>query len=456
MATQNSGAVTPKKQYPFSVSHRDVWAIAGPTAIAFSTTPLLGITDMTVIGRLGQVELLGGLILGALAFDFIAAIFNFLRTGTTGLTAQAVGAKDPAAQVTQLYRALLIAAVLGFGAIILQKPIEWVALKSFAPSAETAHALHAYFAIRIYAMPLSLGNYALLGWFLGRGSARLGLMLQVLLNVINISLSVFLVLYAKWGIEGVAIATVTAELVGFGAGLFVALRTVKGLDVTGFPPVTFARVVARAAMKRLIVLNGNILIRSIMLMLMFSFFIAQGSRSGDMILAANGLLMNFMMVSIFFLDGIAMAAEQICGKAVGANYRPAFMQALRLTNLWGLVIGALLSVAIWFSGPVIIDFMTTSDVVRQGAREYLIWAALVPLAGAVAFNMDGAFTGATWDVAFRNSSFIASAEFFATWAIFATLYGNHGLWLTLVLNFVVRGIILYGFLPGQLRRTFKD
>lgn len=440
--------------HPFSVSHRDVWQIAAPTAIAFSTTPLLGITDMTVIGRLGQVELLGGLILGALAFDFIATIFNFLRTGTTGLTAQAVGAKDPAAQITQLYRALLIAAVLGFAAIILQKPIEWLAVKSFSPSAEIARVLGEYFSIRIFAMPLSLGNYALLGWFLGRGSARLGLLLQILLNVINISLSVFLVLYAKWGIEGVAIATVSAELIGFGVGLFVALRTVRGLDITDFPPVTFARVINRAAMRRLIVLNSNILIRSILLMIMFAFFTAQGARAGDMILAANGLLMNFMMVSIFFLDGIAMAAEQLCGKAVGANYRPAFMQALRLTNLWSLVIGGMLSGVIWFSGPMIIDFMTTSEIVRQGAREYLVWTACVPLAGAIAFNMDGAFTGATWDVAFRNGSFFTVAAFFATWAVLVPLYGNHGLWLTLVLNFIVRGGILYGFLPGQLRRTF--
>lgn len=443
-------------QNPFSVAHSDVWAIAAPTAIAFSTTPLLGITDMTVIGRLGQVELLGGLILGALAFDFIATIFNFLRTGTTGLTAQAVGAKDPAGQITQLYRALLIALVLGFAAIILQKPIGWIATASFSPSSETARVLGIYLSIRIFAMPLSLGNYALLGWFLGRGSARLGLALQILVNVINISLSIFLVLYVKWGIEGVAIATVTAELFGFCAGIFVALRTVKRLNAEVDEPVTFSRIINPIAMKRLIVLNGNILIRSIVLMIMFAFFTAQSSRAGDVVLAANGLLMNFAMIGIFFLDGIAMAAEQLCGKAVGANYRPAFMRALGLTNLWSIIIGAALSLLVWFCGPLIIDFMTTSETVRHAARDYLVWAACIPFAGAIAFNMDGAFTGATWDVAFRNGSFLAGAAFFAVWAVLAPPYGNHGLWMALVINFVIRGMILFAFLPSQLRRTFGE
>jgi MATE family multidrug resistance protein len=431
------------------VTHGQVLRIALPMTLAYLSTPLLGFTDTTVIGRLGSAELLGGLAIGAILFDFIFTVFNFLRMGTTGLTAQAIGAGDRAAAAAILWRALSISLVVGLAIIALAGPIRETGLALMGGGAEVQAATRRYFDIRILAAPLTLANYAVLGWFLGHGRAGIGLLLQTVLNGTNIALSVWLVLGLGWSIEGVAWATLIAEAVALCAGLAL-VAAIHGRQALAPPALVFDG----ARFARLFAVNRDIMIRSTALLFVFAFFTAEGAHLGDLVLAANAVLVNFFFLASYFLDGLAVAAEQLVGTAIGARARARTGQAIRLTVGWGLAMGLVAAAVLFAAGPAIIDFVTTAQPVREAARVYLPWAAATPLVGALAFEFDGVYIGATWSREMRNWMLASVALAGIVWWIALPVLGNHGLWLALVVFLGARGITLALRCPRNLDREF--
>ncbi|MEL6948401.1 MAG: MATE family efflux transporter [Pseudomonadota bacterium] len=292
--------------------------------LAFLSTPLLGLADTAVIGQLGSAALLGGLAIGAILFDLLDGTFNFLRSSTAGFVAQAVGADDKDEQQAIFLRSLTIAIVCGLALVALAQPFLAVGLPLMGAEGEVAKATRAYVEIRMLSAPLSLMNYAVLGWLLGLGRAGTGLAVQSVLNALNIGLSVLLGLHFGYGIEGVAWATVIAQAVAalLGLGLFIWITR-------GAKRPNWVAIFAVNRVLRLMVVNRDIMIRSFVLMFAFAFFTAQGARFGETTLAANAVLMQFFLISGYFLDGLATAAEQLVGRAIGANYRPAFDRAVR-------------------------------------------------------------------------------------------------------------------------------
>ena len=434
----------------FDVTHGSVTAIALPTTLAYLSTPILGLVDTGVVGRLGDASLLGGLAVGAILFDIVFATFYFIRASTTGLVAQAVGAGDDEKKRTVLIRSLLISVVLGLVALMASPMILDVGLWAMDVPENVESATRTYFTIRILAAPFTLLNFSVLGWLLGLGRAGLGLFLQTILNGTNIILSILFGLTWGWGIEGVAWATFIAEGVAAVIGLLIAWRLHTGAGKINWPIVFDL-----AALKRLMGVNRDIMIRSFALLFAFAFFTAQGARFGELTLAANAILMNFFLVSGFFLDGFATAAEQLAGKAVGANYRPAFDRVVRLTLLWGFVLAGFATAVFFIAGPSVIDLLTTNIEVRAEARVYLFWAAITALVGVVAFQMDGVYIGATWSVEMRNMMLLSLVAFLGTWWIAVPLLGNHGLWLALEVFLIFRGITLFMRLPARARQTFS-
>ncbi len=434
---------------PFTVTHRLVLGIALPMTLAYLTTPLLGITDTAVIGRLGDPALLGGIAVGAIIFDLIFASFNFLKIGTTGLTAQALGADDRLEQRAALVRAGVIALGLGALLILLQGPILMLSLGLMGASAAVSAATTAYYEVRILAAPLTLLNYALLGWFLGLGRSGMGLLLQLILNGINIALSIWFVLGLGWGISGAAWATVIGEGVAAVVGLVLAARWL-GYRL-GVPRQVLTD---PARLKRLFAMNRDILIRTFCLIAAFWLFTTAGARQGDVVLAANAVLFNFFFVGSYFLDGLATAAEQLAGRAMGARFRPAFERAVKLPILWGFAISGLASAVLLGLGPMLIDLLTTSEEVRATARVFLIWAALTPLVGVLAFQFDGVFIGATWSEDMRNMMIVSLALFVLVWQIAEPLMGNHGVWLALHVFLGARGLTLWWRYGIRLERSF--
>ena len=423
---------------PFVVTNRSVLAIAVPMTVAFLTTPLLGVVDTAVVGQLGDAALLGGLAIGAVTFDLAFATFNFLRTGTTGLVAQAVGREDDVEQQAVFWRALAIAAVSGLVTILLAPLLLYAAGVFFAPEAAVYDALALYVGIRILAAPLSLMNYAILGYVLGRGEGTLGLVLQLVLNGSNIALSIFFGLVLGWGLEGVAWGTVCGELIGTVAGLAIVLvRFFR----TGLVPRS--RVFDLQALRAMFTLNRDILIRTFVLMASFALLTRQGAQLGTLTLAANAILMNFFLVATYFLDGFAAASEQLAGRAVGARNGPAFHRAVRLIAIWGFSVALALMALILATGDQLIDLMTTAPDVRALAALYIIWIAATPLSGVLAFQMDGVFIGATWSQDMRNMMLLSFALYLVALLSLGALFGNHGLWAALHIFLLARGITLY-------------
>lgn len=430
--------MTDRPSYPFAVRSRDVWAIALPASLAFITEPLVGFVDITVIGRLGDAALLGGVVLGALVFDFIFSLAFFLRIGTAGLTAQAIGARDPRDGLLHAARAVMLAAAIGIVMIVLSVPLLWAAEAGLAPGPGVEDALATYFFIRIWGAPFALINYVMLGWFYGRAAATTGMALQILLHGVNIVTSVLFVFVLGWGVKGAALGTLLSEVVAALLGLRLFVRHFGGAGrLLGL--IDWAELRETRALRRLVGLNRDLMIRSAALMGAYAWFAAQGSRMGEVALSANAVLLNQLMIVAYFMDGIAQAAEQLSGKAVGANYRPAFESACRLAFLSALVLSGGLGIAWYFGGGALIDLMTTNEAVRVLARDYLPVAALCTLTFMPAFVFDGILIGVTLNATMRNGMLVSLAVFLAGVLILQPPFGNLGLWLSLHLWFLMRG-----------------
>jgi MATE family multidrug resistance protein len=441
------GSSTAKR---LDISHYRILALALPMTLSHVTTPLLGLVDATVIGRLGEAHLLGAVALGAVIFDFVFWSFGSLRMATAGLTAQATGAGNRHEVDVTLARAFLVAAITGLLLILLQWPIAAFAFSMAGASEAVTEALSIYFYIRIWSAPFTLANYVILGSTLGRGRTDLGLLLQVAINVINILLTMALVLGLDLGIAGAAIGTALAEVLGVGLGILVLRRL-------GSNPlaVKWAEVLNRAAMLQTLAMNRDIMIRNVALILAFSIFSAMGARSGDVTLAANAVLYNMFLIGGYFLDGFATAAETLCGQSIGARDERSFRRAIRLSLGWSLGFGLAVSALFLIGGGPFIDFVSTNPDVRAYARDYLVFAALTPFMGAAAFAFDGIYTGATWTRAMRDLMVIAFVVY-AGILLAAGSLGNTALWIALLVFLSARGLgqlILY---PRLARKTFAS
>lgn len=434
----------------FTVTHKGVLAIAVPMTLGYLSTPLLGVIDMAVIGRLGDAALIGGIALGGIIFDLVFTTFNFLRSGTTGLTAQAFGAQNETEIRATLQRAILIAALGGLCLIALHTPVRDAGLWFLGGSAEVKNATTRYFDVRVFSAPFLLANYAILGWFIGLGRAGTGLLLQLILNGINIVLSVWFVMGLGWSVEGVALATVLSEVATTGLGLsLILIHTREG----AWPP---ARIVFdRRLLLRMMALNRDIMIRSFALLYAFAFFMARSADQGDVVLASNAVLQKFIMVSSYFLDGLATAAEQLAGRAVGARLRTAFHRAIKLTALWSFAMAAVLAAVFALFGEHMIDFLTTNPDVRETARAHLTWVILMPLLGVLAYQMDGVYIGATWSGTMRNMMLVSLVVYIAAYYTLFPVLGNHGLWLAISLFLGMRGLTLLAACPQRTAKTFS-
>lgn len=443
----STGEISKAKR--FEITHKSVLQLAIPMTLAYVTTPLLGLVDTAVVGRLGVEALIGGLAVGAIIIDLVFTTFNFLRSGTTGLTSQALGAEDEKEKQAIIFRALSIAILSGMAMIVLSPLIIWLGLWFMEPSEAVAEATKTYFIIRMLSAPFALANYAILGWLLGLGKSYTTLAVQVLLNGTNILFSVYLGLILEWGIEGVAIATIIGEVLAFFVGGYICWRT---LDHSIRPSRT--RLMDKASWSRLVNLNADIMLRSFTLLFAFAYFTAQGAGFGDLTLAANAILMHFFLISGYFLDGLATAAEQIVGRSIGAKYREGFWRGFKLTLLWSAIMALVCSLIFWLAGPSLIALLTTIPEVRQEALIYLAWAAFIPLSGMLAFQMDGVFIGATWSRDMSIMMIVSLIGYLIVWWLVKDSLANHGLWLALHCFVIFRGLTLSARLIPKMRQTF--
>lgn len=434
----------------FDLSHRGILALAVPVMISNVSTPLLGVVDTAVVGQLPEPSAIGAVALGGTIFSFVFWAFGFLRMGTTGMSAQALGAGDRLELRAVLLRGLSVAGIAGGGILLLQWPLRELSLSLVDGSEAVEEGCRAYFDGRVWSAPATLANFTFIGWFVGRGRTDLSLGLQLLLNLSNMVLDAFFVLGLGWGVTGVGVGTCIAEWIAAIAGVALALRHLRELAL---PPIQRAHLFDRSALRRTFVVNTDIMIRTLALVAAFAFFTAEGASTSDAVLAANAVLMQFISVSAYFLDGLAFAAEALVGRALGANLPEVFLQAVRRTTSWAFGIAFCLSLTLLLSGDRLVSLLTADAEIQELAGRYQWWAALAPIAGVLAFQLDGIFIGATRTREMRNASVLSLFLFLGAWAALRG-FGNDGLWGALYAHYVAR-ILTLG-VPFRKWRTWME
>jgi MATE family multidrug resistance protein len=428
-----------------AITHRRVLKISAPIVLSNATVPLLGAVDTAVIGQLGDAASLGGVGIGAVILATLYWAFGFLRMSTSGLAAQAHGAGDAGEVSAVLLRALIVGAVAGLGLVALQSAL-FAGAFALAPASPAVEGVaHQYLAIRIWGAPATIALYSLTGWLVGLERTRGVLILQLVQNGLNLGLSFWLGLGLGWGVWGVAIATLIAELAGLALALW--------LSRDAFGPGLrqgLARLGDRPAIRRMFSASRDIMARTVILQLAFTAFIFLGARYGDVTLAANQVLIQFLEITAYALDGFAISAETLIGQAVGARCLADTRAAGRICMQWGLGGAVGLAVAFALTGPALIDLMTTAPEVRAAARDYLPWLIAAPLIGAAAWVYDGIFIGALLTGDMLRAMSVAIVAYVLALVILLPLIGNHGLWAALMVLNGTRTLTLWRLYPKVL------
>ncbi|WP_340109884.1 MATE family efflux transporter [Pikeienuella sp. HZG-20] len=420
-----------------ALTHRRVLRIAAPIVIANATVPLLGVVDTGVVGQLGLAAPIGAVGLGAIVISFVYWAFGFLRMGTAGLTAQALGAGDDREAVALLIRGLLIAAAAGAVIILLRAPLFALALQ-FAPASPDVETLtRDYLAIRAFGAPAAIAAYAVTGWLIAAERTRAVLFLQLWINGLNIALDLWFVLGLGWGVEGVAVATIIAEWSGAALGLWICRKAFHGAAWR-----TPALILQADRLRRMALVNGDIMIRSILLEIGMAVFVFRSAALGDVGLAANQVLLQFVMIASYVLDGFAFAAEALVGRAMGARAPAALRRAAILSSQWAGTLVLVVAVIFIVFGPSIIALMTTAPEIRAAAEALLPWLIAAPLIGMPAFMLDGIFIGATRTRDMRNAMAVSLALYLVLIFTLAPLFGAPGLWAAFLFFFAARGVTL--------------
>jgi MATE family multidrug resistance protein len=432
--------------------NRDVWRIAAPMMLSNITVPLLGMVDTGVTGHLENAVYLGAVAIGSTLFGFLYSGVNFLRMGTTGITAQRFGADDDDGVRVALGQALVVAMAIAMALILLQVPLITFAMTLLGPEPEIAGFASEYFSIRIWSAPATLANYALIGWFIGLQNARVPLYIVLAINLTNIALDLVFVLLLGMKVDGVAAASVIAEFTGAAVGISLAISELRRRG--GHLVVSHLTTLKEYA--EFFSINANLFVRTMALIFVFAFVTAAGARMGGLILAANAVLMNLLNLVAFALDGLAHAAEALVGKAAGAKDGRALQRSVQLTMRWSFYFAVGFSILFWITGPIFIGWLTDIPEVVDTTLAYLPWMIVAPVIALWAYLYDGVFVGTTRAKEMRNSM-VASTflVFIPAWFAFRFL-GNHGLWLAFMIFLASRGLGMHYYYRYRVLPTYVD
>lgn len=437
------------------LTRRAVFAQSWPIMLANALAPLVGLVDTFVIGRFASTTALAGIGLGAVIYGIAYWGFGFLRMSTAGLAAQSDGANDEGALQAHLARAVPLGLCIGALIFALQTVLLAGAFKIYTASGTIEGAAATYIAARLWGLPATLGSIALMGWFVGISRAGRALKMQIVLNVVNIILSPVFVIMFGWGLYGVAIASAIAEWIGLGAGLWLARGEIIKRGGLRKSALTKSALFEKDALSKLGVTNGNIFIRTMALTLGFNFFGNAAASQGEVFLAGNHILMQFITITALVLDSFAHTAEAVTGKAFGAKDKPRFTRAVRLTTEFSALFAVLAGVIIYFGGPVLIQALTHDPAVQESANRFLIYCAAAPVLGFAAWEMDGIFIGTTQSKEMRNAGVAAVVIYLLTHYgllyVFPKVDAGHLLWAAFISWYVARALTLGCYYPRVLR-----
>nr|WP_319273488.1 MATE family efflux transporter [uncultured Draconibacterium sp.] len=418
---------------------KSILKLAIPNIISNITVPLLGLIDLALMGHLGSEVYIGAISLGSVIFNIIYWGFGFLRMSTSGFTAQAFGEKNSTEAISILIRALLLTLSISLVILLMQSPIAWGSFKIIGGSPEVETLANEYFRIRIWAAPAALSLFVFSGWFLGMQNARYPMIIAILVNIVNILLSVFFVFGLKMKSDGVALGTVISQYAGLITAVILLLRKYRDM----LPIVTKTGVLDMKFLTNFFKVNSDIFIRSFCIIIVFTFFTSKSASINDTILAVNSILLQFLMFFSFFIDGFAFAGEALVGKFIGAKQIDNLKKVVKLLLYWGLGLAAIFTVLYLSGTNFILKLLTSQEKVIESAQKFLFWVVLIPVASVGSFIWDGIYIGATSSRAMRNSLLVSTFLVFAPVYYFLNpVWNNHALWMGMLLFMFSRGAIL--------------
>tara|TARA_R110001583_G_scaffold7720_9_gene37961 strand:- start:53422 stop:54768 length:1347 start_codon:yes stop_codon:yes gene_type:complete len=424
-------------------NHQKIFSIALPMMLSNISVPLLGLVDTAVIGHLPESYYLAGVAVGSMVVTLLFWMLVFLRMSTTGLVAQAVGAKDQQQILRLLIQSVFIALMLSILLLVLQIPLSSFAFHFVEGSEEVLLYARQYFDIRIWSAPAALINMVLLGWLLGMQNAKAPMFLLIITNSINILLDILFVVGFEWGVSGVAWASLCADYISLLCGLFIVYRMILPFYQKGLLFRLFKKAINLHALAPFILLNRDIFIRTLCLQVTFAFMTMQGVKLGDDVVSANSVLMHFLLIISFSMDGLAYAVEALVGKNIGQRCLTKLKESIYLTLFWAFVFSIIQLLLFHFFGEWIISQITSIDAVQREAMNYLPWLVIIPITSMLGFIFDGVFIGMTRASEMRNSMiFSILVVYFPVWFMFEN-EGNHALWIAMNAFMLARGLSLW-------------
>ena len=422
--------------------HKKIFAIALPMMLSNISVPLLGVVDTAVIGHLPQSYYLAGVAVGSMVITLTFWVMVFLRMSTTGLVAQAVGDDNKQQIIRLLLQSVFVALIMACLILLVQKPLSYIVFSFVEGSQKSLYYAKMYFDIRIWSAPAALINMVLLGWLLGMQNAKIPMILLIITNVINILLDILFVVVLKWNVAGVAFASLCGDYTAMFFGIYIVYKMVQPFYERGSIKKLFKQVINPETLKPFLMLNGDIFIRTLCLQISFAFMMIQGTKLGVNIVSANVVLMNFLMLIAFSMDGLAYAAEALVGKSIGERNLNKLTINVKVTLFWATIFSLAQFAIFYVWGDNIIAQITSIRAVQVEARRYLPWLILIPVTSMLGFVFDGVFIGMTRTKEMRNSMFFSlCAIYFPVYSLFSG-FGNHGLWIAMNAFMLARGISL--------------
>ena len=416
---------------------KKIFRLALPNIISNITIPLLGMIDIAIAGHLGSAIYIGAIALASNIFNMVYWNFGFLRMSSSGFTAQAYGARNFGEAMNVLIRSLIVAIGFGILILILQVPIEKLAIGFIKSGPETIQNVEFYFRICIWSAPAVLGVYAFKGWFIGMQNARTPMIISIINNVLNIVLSLIFVFGFDMKIKGIALGTMLSQIITFAISIALWFRFYSKMLIY----INLKSVLETTALKSFFKVNGDVFIRTFMLTLVTTFFTFVSSGMGDTILAVNALLMQFFMLFSYFMDGFAYAGEALTGRFIGSKNHLLLRYMIKRLFFWGFIVSAVSALLYVLFPNQILEVLTNNQEVIDATKSFTFWTILIPITGFAAFLWDGIFIGATASKEMRNAMVLSAITFFVCYYSTKTYLGNNALWLSFIIYLAVRGII---------------
>lgn len=426
--------------------HKEILSLAIPSIVTNITVPLLGLVDVAIVGHMGDASYIGAIAVGTMMMNVICWLFGFLRMGTSGMTSQAYGRGDSKEAATILFQAIALGAAIGILFVLFQPLLLRLFLFFMRPSDEIRAFASVYFHVCVFGLPAALVMYGLTGWFIGMQDTRTPMTVSIFQNIVNIMTSLLLVYVFGMKVEGVALGTLTAQYSGLLLALYILRRKYAShyqllFSQFTLKPGDYSSFSYKHTLNRFFRVNRDIFLRTLFLVAVNAAFTSVGSRQGDVILAVNTLLFQFFTLYSYIMDGFAYAGEAICGKYYGAGNAPSFHACIRRLFAWGVIMTVVYTAAYYFGANDILHVLSNEQTVIEASEPYLLWVALIPVAGMGAFIWDGVFIGITDSRGMLLSCFVAAIVFAIILSLFFTTMGNHALWLALLSYLLARGIM---------------